>query len=564
MSDEGLPPCRHRGPALLPDRWSCHSTKLVIPGIGVTREMCATVCPYVDHEPDRRLERMLRHVPLADDSGLCSRWPHDRLPVTPQPNCLAIAMLSAPRPVCTVDNSLHELRCAGFTQPVRVFAEPGTVVAPAPHVSVSVNSRRLGIWANWRQAAEWLLTHTSEPFLLICEDDLRLSRDASLALWHAIATLPHDDWGYASLYSPAHNFEVLGRNPELGWQALPVSAAAWGALAYCLPREALFEVLASRIVCGHTGDRETDTVVSRALSDLGRKCYFHVPSLCEHAGAGVSSVGHVPQPGMEAVQFSSDGRRYVSTAQVSVSLVAPPLVSCLMPTGNRREFALQAIRYFQRQTYSNRELVIIDDGDQPLHSSLPDDPRIRYFRVSCGLSIGAKRNLACQNSRGEILVHWDDDDWYGPGRLEAQVVPQIRGSADVTALQDTLFFDLPRWEFWCCSSVVHRRMFFAGVHGGTLAYRREIWERGSHYPNQSMAEDAVFLCDSLNRGARLMSVPNEGHFLYVRHKTNTWQFEFGRGADARDWWRVAEVAILGADRAFYQHQWGQIRTAKVL
>ena len=35
--------------------------------------------------------------------------------------------------------------------------------------------------------------------------------------------------------------------------------------------------------------------------------------------------------------------------------------------------------------------------------------------------IGAKRNLACEQVRGELVVHWDDDDWSAPRRLRYQV-----------------------------------------------------------------------------------------------------------------------------------------------
>jgi hypothetical protein len=558
MNDQGLLPCRHRGPALACDRWSCHSPKLVIPGGVVTREICNTSCPYVDHEPDRQIDRLLG--PGGTHGTATSQWLQDRVWVTPRADVVAIAMISAPRPVRTVDRSLRELRNAGFSQPVCVFAEPGTDVAPAPGISVLANSERLGIWGNWKQAAEWLLEHSPAPFLMICEDDLRLSDDAALALQHAIDTLPHDDWGYASLYTPAHNFSVLGRKPQLGWQELPLSGAAWGALAYCLSRTALAEMLECRIVREHAGDRETDSVVSRALNALGRRCYFHVPSLCEHAGAGISSVGHVPQSGMEAVRFAASSGWYVSVAPVGGNLHGEPLVSCLMPTGNRDEFALQAVRYFQRQTWPHRELVVVDDGDGSLAALLPEDPRIRYVRVAPGLSIGAKRNLACEHAGGEIFVQWDDDDWHGPTRLMAQVAPQISGNADVTGLRDTLFFDVPRWEFWCCSPAAHDRIFFGGVHGGTLAYRREIWECGARYPDQSIAEDAVFLRDALAGGARLAPIRNQGHFIYVRHGANTWKFEC-HGNGSGEWHCMPEVSMPGPDRAFYQQYHDRCRAA---
>ena len=54
-----------------------------------------------------------------------------------------------------------------------------------------------------------------------------------------------------------------------------------------------------------------------------------------------------------------------------------PLVSCIMPTYNRREFVPRAIRYFLRQDYANKELIIIDDGTDAIKDLVSDDERIR-------------------------------------------------------------------------------------------------------------------------------------------------------------------------------------------
>jgi hypothetical protein len=82
-----------------------------------------------------------------------------------------------------------------------------------------------------------------------------------------------------------------------------------------------------------------------------------------------------------------------------------PLVSCILPTGGRPDLVLQSVRYFQRQDYRRRELVIVDDGLDGLAALLPDDERVRYFRCPPGLSIGTKRNRACELARGEIIAH---------------------------------------------------------------------------------------------------------------------------------------------------------------
>jgi glycosyltransferase involved in cell wall biosynthesis len=228
--------------------------------------------------------------------------------------------------------------------------------------------------------------------------------------------------------------------------------------------------------------------------------------------------------------------------------VPTPLVSCIMPTRERLDFALQAVRYFQRQDYPNTELVIVENGPPVLAASLPDDSRIRLISSDTSRSIGALRNLACQHARGEIVVQWDDDDWYGPNRLSLQIADIQAGEADITALRDAMIFDLECWQFWRLSAQLHRQMFVRDVHGGTLAFRRWVWERLARYPDRSLAEDAAFLDQAVRRGARLRARSADGLFLYLRHSTNSWRFD---GAQGNGWEAQPEPDLPPEDRAFY-------------
>ena len=65
-------------------------------------------------------------------------------------------------------------------------------------------------------------------------------------------------------------------------------------------------------------------------------------------------------------------------------MTTTPLVSCVMPTCNRRRFVSQAIWYFLRQDYPSRELVIVDDGEDSIADLVPDDERIHYARLAVG------------------------------------------------------------------------------------------------------------------------------------------------------------------------------------
>jgi O-antigen biosynthesis protein len=266
---------------------------------------------------------------------------------------------------------------------------------------------------------------------------------------------------------------------------------------------------------------------------------------CEHfAPIGLVQI-HRP---LFAVPAQSPPRKVVVPPKADTV----PMVSCIMATRDRRDYVLQSIRYFQRQNYPSRELLILDDGTQDLSSEIGTDQRIRYLRLPPGLTIGAKRNRGCELARGNIIAQWDDDDWYAPNRLSAQAAPLLAGTAQISGLSAGVFFDLDRWQFWRCSPALHERMFVGDVHGGTLVFQRSLFEQGLRYPDRSLAEDAWFLHYAIRRGARLHKLPGEPLFIYLRHARSSWRFACGEFIDRDGWQRAPEPFLPPEDRAFYQ------------
>jgi hypothetical protein len=227
------------------------------------------------------------------------------------------------------------------------------------------------------------------------------------------------------------------------------------------------------------------------------------------------------------------------SAQLSSQANAFPLVSCIMPTYNRRAFVGITMRNFANQDYPRKELVIVDDGKDPLDDLLQSVPDVRYIRLRQRASIGAKRNIACQHARGEIIAHWDDDDWYAADRLRYQVAPILMNLADVTGLENAFVLVLSTGEFWTTQPELHRRMFMGDVHGGTLVYRKSILSGGLRYPEINLAEDAWLLDRLMRDGRRLVRLANPGLFVYVRHGQNAWRECIpGRFLDPAGWRRI--------------------------
>lgn len=221
-----------------------------------------------------------------------------------------------------------------------------------------------------------------------------------------------------------------------------------------------------------------------------------------------------------------------------------PLVSCIMPTWNRRPFLSLALQMFRQQDYPNRELIIIDDGDDPVGDLAENMPGVHYIRLTTRASIGAKRNLACRQAQGQIIAHWDDDDWYSPDRLRYQVAPILAGQADLTGLENTFVMQLPDGDFWTTRPELHRKMFIGDVHGGTLVFRRELLELGIRYPEINLAEDAWLLQRAIMAGKRLMRLSNPGVFVYVRHGRNAWRFDAGDFLNPDGWLRIPTPIVF--------------------
>jgi glycosyltransferase involved in cell wall biosynthesis len=219
-------------------------------------------------------------------------------------------------------------------------------------------------------------------------------------------------------------------------------------------------------------------------------------------------------------------------------------VSCLMPTADRREFVGRAIRYFQRQDYPSRELVVVDDGMDRVEDAIPADPRIRYVPLERPLVLGAKRNRACELARGEVIVHWDDDDWTAPRRLSYQIGELERHAADVCGLARQLYLDPARRAAWRYEYPSSRRPWVAG---NTLCYPRELWSRNP-FRELAVGEDNRFVWSGAVRN--VLQLADHSFHVGVIHDGNA-----SRKATSDPYWRsipVEEVeALLGTDAAFY-------------
>jgi glycosyltransferase involved in cell wall biosynthesis len=224
-------------------------------------------------------------------------------------------------------------------------------------------------------------------------------------------------------------------------------------------------------------------------------------------------------------------------------------VSCLMVTANRPQFVERAIALFEAQTYSNRELVIIDDGEKDLTAIVDRSPQrhlIRYYRLSSdnGLNLGQLRNKSIQVADGDWCIQWDDDEWYHSERIERQLNEAKKRSVGSSALKWTLMHINESTE-------TQNKIFRADTGiatPGTLLFRRDV---NVEYRPLARNEDGFFMrevCDAL--GLAVLGRENSHLFIRVFHGANTWEEEhFMRRLHRRptDWPSYAMARFVHKD-----------------
>ncbi len=103
-----------------------------------------------------------------------------------------------------------------------------------------------------------------------------------------------------------------------------------------------------------------------------------------------------------------------------------PLVSVLMPVHNGELFLSDAIEGILNQSYSDFELILIDDGStdntsEILHQFVQKDKRIKVFRHGSNLGLTKSLNSGLAKCRGEFVARHDADDLSEPQRFTSQI-----------------------------------------------------------------------------------------------------------------------------------------------
>lgn len=240
-----------------------------------------------------------------------------------------------------------------------------------------------------------------------------------------------------------------------------------------------------------------------------------------------------------------------------------PVVSVLLAVYNGERFLAEAIESILTQTYTDFELIVIDDGSvdgtaEIIREYAGRDERIRILQQAENRGQSAALNRGLAEARGDYVAKMDSDDISLPRRLEIQVDflqshPEIGVVGAQRKQVDENLKPLRDIDFPLRHAHIVTNLFFGGwsIGGGEAVFRREVMRGLGGFNSRVILGDWELYCRLVER-ARFANVPER---LY-------WARRHGNNITASHQSRRSEE-LRGIRARWYKRLWGEAPDARL-
>jgi Glycosyl transferase family 2 len=173
---------------------------------------------------------------------------------------------------------------------------------------------------------------------------------------------------------------------------------------------------------------------------------------------------------------------------------ALPDVSIVMLTHNRRNFMPLAKYSYMIQSYpeDKLELVVVDDGDDPIEDELIGVPNVKYVRLEERTSIGEKRNIGVENAMYNIVAFMDDDDVYPNNSILHRAAMMLKAPSKECAFCTTIpCYDITKYSSFMNVPPMTLPMS-ERVSEATLIFTKKFW-KARKFSDIQVAEGNAFI-----------------------------------------------------------------------
>lgn len=209
-------------------------------------------------------------------------------------------------------------------------------------------------------------------------------------------------------------------------------------------------------------------------------------------------------------------------------------ISVIVPVYNVEFYLEKCVKSILNQTYSNFEILLINDGSTDNSSSICDklkilDDRVKVFHKS-NSGVSATRNFGIENSKGSLITFIDSDDFIKNDMLEILYSNLEKFNADISIgkVVDTFDKDYTFNEIseeisnWDNETAVKEILNAKKTSFFPVAklFKKNLFERIRFNDNFKLAEDALLITEILLSKKLNIVFSNREVYAYFHHKNS--------------------------------------------
>ena len=198
------------------------------------------------------------------------------------------------------------------------------------------------------------------------------------------------------------------------------------------------------------------------------------------------------------------------------------LVSVIMSVRNAHKTLEKSINSILDQTYSNYELLILDDysTDDTLQilNKFKNRENIKIFQNEKNLGLTKSLNILIEKSNGTLIARQDADDYSHKERIEKQVKKLTDYDLDFVSCRAEVINSskvIPSVSYYLPKKIIikYKNPF---IHGTLLIKKEQLIEVGGYNENFYYAQDYKLMTDLISKNKRFRVIKEPLYFLNMK------------------------------------------------
>lgn len=206
-----------------------------------------------------------------------------------------------------------------------------------------------------------------------------------------------------------------------------------------------------------------------------------------------------------------------------------PLVSIVIPCYNQAEFLPVALDSVLRQTYTNWEIIVIDDGSQDNIDSIVNpfltNSNITFLKKE-NEGLASARNFGIQNSSGELILPLDADDKIHTSYI-SKAISEFNQDENLILVYSRAFYFGELNEEWMAPNYDFKKLLTQNLIFCSAIFKRKAFDVAGGYREELKhgREDWDLWLRLLNETSKVVKIPDV-LFYYRKHKNSSMSDKF--------------------------------------